>query len=803
MKPMTAIRRFATREGAYTAARERDPDRRPKRRGSIFVDKLLNDEFVFDPIPLQAHKAAGLKNPPEEIVVDIKPQTERAMRRALAAGALPPAVVPEVLAETKLEGNAKKHLNLKAAKILHSEDVLAVEAELNQLGLCAVRVARAVTEVLLRAASPFCRFHIRITDRAKLALALGWEAIARTGKYPLPPYGLKRLQVVDEVPAGAFHFVSASDSDAGYHYVLGIALSPEAQALRTTNVSYGLDGELIVPGQAVSPIPPLLSLATRLFASGIMTSSNISEEQHSIPIRSFPQPDNYTDFEPIRPGLNPYKSAEGKLETAVPAIVTQLQRNQGRYEVDGVIDISGLAPERAKAFARAVLESPEIKRAHEQSNSCEAQAKGRSLTERLALFYNLGRALGVEERKTAVRQAIDLAADLRLRHLAVIDDVEDSWLPGIHEYFDAGMMNELMQYADGKGVMVIDGRPVDPMYTASTALQRIQSVMTTLSVDILKAGMWLTLDAKTAEAVWLQLQENPAIARGMCLMPIGILEPWSAFVDNREPSKNARAILDPFEKVKFMIEEAGRLGMASLLTDTRHKHRWVLLGAKSGDFPKHPREGPGVDSLLSWKEFMECERLARKANLLLGQAGSIEVSQIFRIISETTYDAAMEGANPATAFWTAETERVLRSEHVPEAQGDLQAQRSAPVDPYLAVVNRIYESHAKVDGWLRFLITSRKGHAAKTSSLTRVQEQLLESKRKAEDAQDDLLRLLNGTKNTKELQAAWDACRNAYTAYHKAVRQQFAKVRAAVAGEWKTFATPGKQRGIAKAVRRT
>ena len=172
------------------------------------------------------------------------------------------------------------------------------------------------------------------------------------GQISLPPYGLKRLQRIDAMPAGAFHFVSASDSDAGYHYTMGIALSPEAQALKTTNVSFGLDGELIVPGQAVSPIPPLLSLATRLFASGIMTSSNISEEQHSIPIRSFPQPDNYTDLKPIRPGLNPLVNAAGDLKIAVPAIVDKLKQNEGRFQVDAIIDISGLPLNTAKKFAK-------------------------------------------------------------------------------------------------------------------------------------------------------------------------------------------------------------------------------------------------------------------------------------------------------------------------------------------------------------------------------------------------------------------------------------------------------------------
>ena len=70
------------------------------------------------------------------------------------------------------------------------------------------------------------------------------------------------------------------------------ALSPEAQALETMDVSFGLDGELIITRQVpVSPIPPFLAMATRLFAASIPTSSsNISEEVHSIPMRDFPHP---------------------------------------------------------------------------------------------------------------------------------------------------------------------------------------------------------------------------------------------------------------------------------------------------------------------------------------------------------------------------------------------------------------------------------------------------------------------------------------------------------------------------------
>ncbi len=773
--------RFPIEEKAYTGELG-NKGKREERRRSVFVDRLLNDELVLSPIPPGGRgKNPILSNPPVDVPVDITDETERGMWRALAVGALSPSTIPTILREVKF--TKRPEVPARAATINHSEDVIAVEGALNQLGMCAIRAARATHDALLKAPVPFMEFRIRLSDRAKLALALGWEAIARSGKYPLPPYGLGRLRKVDAAPAGAFHFVSASDSDAGYFYTMGIALSPEAQALKTTNVSFGLDGELIVPGQAVSPIPPLLSLASRLFASGIMSSSNISEEQHSIPIRAFPQPDNYTDLKPIRPGLTPVEPAQGDPKIAIPAIVLQLERNGGRYEIDGVIDISGLKQSVAREFAKKVLKSPEILSAHKKSVGKLNPDKQKPLNQRLALFYNVDRTHNKVARTTAMRESIDLAKELGLKYLAVIDDVEDTWLPGIHEYFDYAEMNDLTRYADKKGVIIIDARPVDPMYTSSTALQRIQSVMTTLSVDILKMGMWLTLDATTSEAVWNQIQTNPAISRGMCLMPIGIVEPWSAFVDNRDPNRNARAIITPFSKIKFMINEAERMGMRSLLTDTRHKQNWVLLGARDGDFPPHPREGNGVTSLLSWKEFMECERMARKARILLGQAGSIEVSQIFQIISGTTYDAAQDALNPATAFWTAETERVLRSPHAVKSDENLQEQRSASVDPYLAVVNRIYESHAKVDGWLQFLADRSQKKPKEKEGFLQSKAALLKLKKKAEDAQDKTLEQLS-QKNKDGAVAAWAECRDAFEKYHGSVREEFGRIRQLVTDEW-------------------
>jgi hypothetical protein len=319
-------------------------------------------------------------------------------------------------------------------------------------------------------------------------------------------------------------------------------------------------------------------------------------------------------------------------------------------------------------------------------------------------------------------------------------------------------------------------------------------------------GMWLCLDAMNARRVWTNILNNPHVPRKMLLMPIGIVEPWNAFVDNRNPDKTSRPILDPFEKIKFMIEEAKLLKMPSLLTDTRHKEKWVLLGMKSPSDEAHARErfirdqgrngtilgrtNDSVIPLLTWEEFMECERLARKEGILLGQAGSIEGEQVFKIISETTYDAAREGKNPATAIWTAETERVLRTGAV--IASDLHQERSAAVSPFLAIINRGNESHAKLDGWLRFLAELKKRD--RYNGKLKIE---LDNERK------NLFGLLNSllenqnvwkksmrASDLSKYQKTWENYRQEYVKYHFLIKDNFKKIRDLVSSEWNLIETP-------------
>ena len=235
-----------------------------------------------------------------------------------------------------------------------------------------------------------------------------------------------------------------------------------------------------------------------------------------------------------------------------------------------------------------------------------------------------------------------------------------------------------------------------------------------------------------------------------------------------------------------MIEEAKILGAPSLLTDTRHKSRWVLLGSVDKDMKPHVREAIGAIPLIGHKKFMECEKLSREAGILLGQAGSIEADQIFRIMSETTSEAAGAGMNPATAIWTAETERVLRKADGSSLRGDLQSQRRASIMPYLSVTNRAMESHAKLNGWLEYLETSGQGDEklrgqllSKREALASLQEKYLEVQEKLGETPDE-----DSSEAFEEYKKAWAEFKSAFCEYHALVKENFKSVRDKVADLW-------------------
>ena len=752
--------------------------------------------LIFRPEP--PGDQGRLDMPIVEVNVEVESFELEILFDGLGGGALITDEVQVVLeeAESKYDVVCPSDLKLKLLGSCRPVDEtdqfgsIVVCHHLEKMGLVAIRIIDRAQKALLKI-EPFSEIRFKFSDKAKIALRLGWEAIAKHGRFPLPPRGSDRLNKLREKPCGMMHFVSASDKDAGYYYTMGIALSPEVQALGDMDFSYGLDGELIVPGQAVAPIPPMLAISTRLFAVSIPTSSNISEDIQAIPYSSFAHPEildiaparGYLFRPELRSGENRVKDVQEQIRKQLEQYEnfvtrTTLQEREFLPDVGAAIDISNLEYKKVIPFVQSVLKGFD--------NS------DRAIT---ALFLFLdtqkGDAAATEEtfimtpRVEKICKAIDIAKEVGLKYVAICDQHEDVWLPNLLEYITASELTYVADYSDERGVIVCDGRPVDPVYTASTSAQRIQSVYTTLSVDILKMGMWLCLDALAARRVWQELQRNPHIPERMVLMPIGIVEPFSAFVDNRDRSRTPRPILDPFEKIKFMIEEANVLGAPSLLVDTRHKSKWVLLGSVDKDLPPHVREAIGAIPLIGLKTFMECERLARKKGILLGQAGSIEADQIFCIMSEATLDAAIEGKNPATAIWTAETERVLRRADGSTLKGDLQAQRRAAIMPYLSVFNRAYESHAKLNGWLEYLQTNEELRGSlleKRELLETLQNKYLDIGSKlGETPADDSPEVLKAYKK------AWEEFRAVFCDYHAQIKKHFKPVRDQVSEVWATL----------------
>jgi hypothetical protein len=772
---------------------------------SSMVRNILSGQLVFRPAPpgdMGPDGKPGLILPKREQKVDATDEEVGIIKKSIANG-LPSSNMVTTATEDLNDAvefvDVLKESSKHRPKKLSWAKQLDREHQLDELALMAMRIIDRSLKPLLKV-EPLVEIHFSYSNNARFCLAIAWMALVERGLFPLPPLGYKRFEERQSNPCGAMHFVSASDVDDGYFYTIGIALSPEAQALETLDGSFGLDGELIVPGQAVSPIPPFLAMATRLFAASIPTSSNISEEVHSIPMRNFPHPSHVLDFEPRRGGTHYQACRPTNLDEAVTDLKIQLNRYQstqsiprdgdhqnGLPKVGAVFDVTGLNRGEIVYWIKGILDDLYLNQ-----------------NKRLvALYLNIEQT--DSDRVETINSVVDIAADFGLKYVAVTDEVEDPMLPDLLEYLTPDELNDVADYSDARGVIVIDGRPIDPVYTASTAAQRIQSVYSTLSVDILKMGMWLCLDAMNARRVWTNILNNPHVPRKMLLMPIGIVEPWNAFVDNRNPDKTSRPILDPFKKIQFMIEEAKLLKMPSLLTDTRHKEKWVLLGMKSPSDEAHARErfirdqrngtilgrtNDSVIPLLTWEEFMECERLARKEQILLGQAGSIEGEQVFKIISETTYDAAKEGKNPATAIWTAETERVLRTGAV--IASDLHQERSAAVSPFLAVINRGNESHAKLDGWLRFLAELKKRN--------KYEERL---KIELDNERKDLSGLLNSllesqivwkksarASDLSKYQKTWENYRREYVKYHSLIRDNFRKVHDLVSSEWNLMETP-------------
>ena len=123
---------------------------------------------------------------------------------------------------------------------------------------------------------------------------------------------------------------------------------------------------------------------------------------------------------------------------------------------------------------------------------------------------------------------------------------------------------------------------------------------------------------------------------------------------------------------------------------------------------------------------------------------------------------------------------------------DLHQERSAAVSPFLAVINRGNESHAKLDGWLRFLAELKKRN--------KYEERL---KIELDNERKDLSGLLNSllesqivwkksarASDLSKYQKTWENYRREYVKYHSLIKDNFRKVRDHVSSEWNLMETP-------------
>jgi hypothetical protein len=117
----------------------------------------------------------------------------------------------------------------------------------------------------------------------------------------------------------------------------------------------------------------------------------------------------------------------------------------------------------------------------------------------------------------------------------------------------------------------------------------------------------------------------------------------------------------------------------------------------------------------------------------------------------------------------------------------LQSQRSAAVSPFLAVINRGFESHAKLDGWLRYLNGLNKGsealslreHFQKQRTIVNAQLlHLLEAEEKWRES--------SGKDYKAEYQEAWDQFCKVYFDYHRLIKDNFLQIRTEVEKSWST-----------------
>ncbi|MBK7143334.1 MAG: hypothetical protein IPH75_14765 [bacterium] len=240
---------------------------------SNFVRLALSGQLKFRPTP-PGHEKTKLDS-------DLKLRQAQVQAKALPGqlSTLKLNILNCMISHDELE-SAATEANISAAlrhelitssstnDLLDWSSNLTANHSLDRMGLLAVELVNSI-HCLLLDVPPLTEIEVNCDEEARAILSFGWLAIIKRGTFPITPSGQEQIRSVLSSPCGSLHFVSASDLDGGFNYTLGIALSPECQALRDIHGSFGLDGELIVPGQAVSPIPPTLAMSSRMFSAGI------------------------------------------------------------------------------------------------------------------------------------------------------------------------------------------------------------------------------------------------------------------------------------------------------------------------------------------------------------------------------------------------------------------------------------------------------------------------------------------------------------------------------------------------------
>src|SRR2546427_501329 len=211
------------------AMKSRQPEQYLKAQPTL-VQKVLQGLLVFRPAPpgdALGNKCPGLILTRKTVEVDASERELTSVQKRLQGGALTISEVRRIAKTAALApAFAKKLIDATSTAGPSSwEDPIGAAHELDNLAGLAVTIVNRAQESLLKL-EPLTEIHFHFTDAARAVLAVGWEAMAKRGLFPIPPLGGTRIKDLQKNPCGAMHFVSASDIDSGYFYTMGIALSP-------------------------------------------------------------------------------------------------------------------------------------------------------------------------------------------------------------------------------------------------------------------------------------------------------------------------------------------------------------------------------------------------------------------------------------------------------------------------------------------------------------------------------------------------------------------------------------------------